>query len=217
MRCSSQSDDAYEGLGRRATGRRDGIRRAGRLQQPSDGSRRLGEGTALSAVGTAASGGLGPCHLVRSPIHGIDRPSGGGRARAGHVGGEHDPRVAAPRSPTRSLRRAGRIHVGRGLRRNQRAAVRRLKGGRWINRGRGSEERWQAGFAPSPGHQWEAIYLLIASISSVTSVMMPLRPVLEGSPRYVEQQWSPELREVVSCVPGKFHPVSVKKGALERG
>ena len=117
---------------------------------------------ALSAVGTAASGGLGPCHLVRSPIHGIDRPSGGGRGRAGHVGGEHDPRVAAPRPSPRSLRRVGRIHVGWGLRRSGRAAVRRLTGGRWINRGRGSEVRRQAGFAPSPGHHREVTRLLVS-------------------------------------------------------
>ena len=179
--------------------------------------RRLGEGTALSAVGTAASGALGPCHTVRSPVHGADRPPGTGRGRAGHAGGELDPRVAAPRAPPRSLRRAGRIHVGRGLRRNRRAAVRRWTGRRWINRGRGSEVRWQAGFAPSPGHHREASYLLIVSILSVTSAMMPLRPALEGLPRRVEWQSCPELREVVSCVPGKFHPVSVKKGALERG
>ena len=47
--------------------------------------------------------------------------------------------------------------------------------------------------------------------------MMSLRPVVEGLPRYVEQQSGLELPEMVSYVPGKFHPVSVIKWVPERG
>ena len=81
LRSPARPDAASQGLGRRASGRGDGVRHPGRLQPPSGGSRRLGVGCAVATVGGAASADLGPRLRIQSPVPGVHRPSGRRRGR----------------------------------------------------------------------------------------------------------------------------------------
>ena len=68
LRSPSRSDVASRILGRRTPCRRHCVRHPGRFQPPSGGSRRLGMAAAVTAVGAAVSGDLGPRDPLRPPV-----------------------------------------------------------------------------------------------------------------------------------------------------